>query len=410
MLFFNFWYLLLLFFNLKTLFKNPFINFSNHHFLEKFIFLFFYRFYNKNVIFFRRNLYPHINFYFFKLYSYSYDFNFLKLIKFFSKITNVNFSKFNFFFYFLKKNFFNFFNFLIFKKLCKFSLIKILFLTFLIFKRCYFFKKSYAVKFLNLNNFIDWYKYTANVSKSFFLKKLIKFDNRKYNFFKKNYIKIFFKIYVSYTLKYKSIFKNLNVFYKNIFSLLNFVRSRFILRKIFLKSGGNFITKFSNTSLNKFINLNNIENYFFLFLRKIKYFNKSRYSRNRQTYRTGVYWCLWFNILSVYGLYFIFYRFTFNFSFLWLPFIIFIGSFIFSRFLKYNLISFNSLKSELFNLFIWWNLIFYNFFLSFKKILFKCFSYLLNLIYFLKLNSIVNFFNQIIFENFLMEWRILNLK
>jgi len=51
-------------------------------------------------------------------------------------------------------------------------------------------------------------------------------------------------------------------------------------------------------------------------LRKSKCFNKSRYSRNRQYYRTGVYWCLWLNIILVLGLYYSFYRFTFKFNYI----------------------------------------------------------------------------------------------
>lgn len=37
-----------------------------------------------------------------------------------------------------------------------------------------------------------------------------------------------------------------------------------------------------------------------LFLRKSKYFNKGRYSRNRQIYRTGVYLCFYVNIAVLY--------------------------------------------------------------------------------------------------------------
>lgn len=55
-----------------------------------------------------------------------------------------------------------------------------------------------------------------------------------------------------------------------------------------------------------------------LVLRKTKSFNKSRYSRNRQYYRTGVYWCLWLNIILVFGLYYAFYRYTFKFSYIFI--------------------------------------------------------------------------------------------
>jgi hypothetical protein len=39
----------------------------------------------------------------------------------------------------------------------------------------------------------------------------------------------------------------------------------------------------------KLFNSMNIKNYFILFIRKQKTFNKGRYSRNRQIYRTGTY-------------------------------------------------------------------------------------------------------------------------
>lgn len=59
-----------------------------------------------------------------------------------------------------------------------------------------------------------------------------------------------------------------------------------------------------------------------LTLRKVKSFNKSRYSRNRQYYRTGVYWCLWLNIILVFALYYIFYRYTFKFSYVFIFYVV----------------------------------------------------------------------------------------
>ena len=59
-------------------------------------------------------------------------------------------------------------------------------------------------------------------------------------------------------------------------------------------------------------------------LRKTKSFNKSRYSRNRQYYRTGVFLCLWANIIFLIGSYYAFFRLTFKFSYL---FIILISTF-----------------------------------------------------------------------------------
>jgi hypothetical protein len=59
-----------------------------------------------------------------------------------------------------------------------------------------------------------------------------------------------------------------------------------------------------------------------LILRKTKSFNKSRYSRNRQYYRTGVYWCLWLNIILVFALYYVFYRYTFKFSYIFIFYVV----------------------------------------------------------------------------------------
>jgi hypothetical protein len=57
-------------------------------------------------------------------------------------------------------------------------------------------------------------------------------------------------------------------------------------------------------------------------IRKTKSFNKSRYSRNRQYYRTGVYWCLWLNIILVFVLYYAFYRYTLKFGYVFIFYVI----------------------------------------------------------------------------------------
>lgn len=47
--------------------------------------------------------------------------------------------------------------------------------------------------------------------------------------------------------------------------------------------------KYSPSNFFKYVNLSNLNAYNILYLRKSKVFNKGRYSRNRQYYRTGVY-------------------------------------------------------------------------------------------------------------------------
>lgn len=70
----------------------------------------------------------------------------------------------------------------------------------------------------------------------------------------------------------------------------------------------------------------------FFFMRNNEIYNKSRYSRNRQTYRTGVFWCIWLTVLTVIGLYFYFYVFLIKFTYIWIFFFFFILSFFFYYF------------------------------------------------------------------------------
>lgn len=82
-------------------------------------------------------------------------------------------------------------------------------------------------------------------------------------------------------------------------------------------------------------------------IRKTKSFNKSRYSRNRQYYRTGVYWCLWLNIILVFALYYAFYRYTLKFGYVFIYYLIgmffgllsYYGKNYFLGFLKATLVS-----------------------------------------------------------------------
>lgn len=83
------------------------------------------------------------------------------------------------------------------------------------------------------------------------------------------------------------------------FSLINV--ENFFSQKV--KVSGDTIV-YANTSITKNITLNNLQNFVVLFLRKGKIFNKGRYSRNRQFYRTGVYWCLYLSIVLFTGLYY----------------------------------------------------------------------------------------------------------
>lgn len=117
-----------------------------------------------------------------------------------------------------------------------------------------------------------------------------------------------------------------------------------------------------------------------MFLRKNKIFNKGRYSRNRQLYRTGVYWCLILNILNVFGLYYYFYRFVFNFGYFYIPLLLLILSIFGGRLVKYRFYNPMVVLNE-FKLFFnitnkFSNEILKNFFLELKSIFIKLCKYI----------------------------------
>ena len=98
-------------------------------------------------------------------------------------------------------------------------------------------------------------------------------------------------------------------------------------------------------------NLNNCSNITFVKINKL--YNKGRFSRNKQTYRTGVIWCLWLTVLSICGPFYYFYSFSFNFTYLWFLFILLVLRFSFVYLSKYNYINswkiVNFVKSFLLN-------------------------------------------------------------
>lgn len=107
-----------------------------------------------------------------------------------------------------------------------------------------------------------------------------------------------------------------------------------------------FTINFSASNIVKYLSDLSISKSTILFLRKNKIFNKSRYSRNRQTYRTGAYWCLYINIIAVIAFYFWFYNFTMNFGYLWWLLYAFILSFFLFKAIKFNFYNLNTLKFE----------------------------------------------------------------
>ena len=95
--------------------------------------------------------------------------------------------------------------------------------------------------------------------------------------------------------------------------------------------------KLSSSSVYKNISVFNSHNMEFFYLRKSKVYNKGRYSRCRQNYRTGVYLCMYLSIVCIFGLYFWFLKFSFSFTYLWWFFIAFVGSFLLPKIIKYRL-------------------------------------------------------------------------
>ena len=104
-----------------------------------------------------------------------------------------------------------------------------------------------------------------------------------------------------------------------------------------VKLSNNYDIKYSGTSLGKYVNDTSLNNLSVYFLRKTRTFNKGRYSRNRQNYRTGVYWCLYINIMVLFALYFYFYGFVFNFGYLWWLLYSLMASFFVPRMIKFRL-------------------------------------------------------------------------
>lgn len=222
------------------------------------------------------------------------------------------------------------------------------------------------LKIYDLSKYSDWYdfnfkhinKYTPNKPKK--VKKIVKINLNK---FKLNKIDYLTKIYSHYNKFFKKFYLTFSEKYVNLI-LINFK----LFKKNKIKLNSNWLKKlnffypirFSETSVSKHIKLDNLNNYVFFYIRKNRIFNKGRYSRNRQLYRTGVYWCLWLNIMLVYGLYFMFYRFTFNFGYFWWGLLIFAYSTIFSRVLKYNFFNVFYIKNEFFSFLKWLGLIFIN--------------------------------------------------
>jgi len=157
----------------------------------------------------------------------------------------------------------------------------------------------------------------------FFLNKLLPYSIsivRITNFF-------FYKNCIYLHIKYAGIVFNAKVIFEK-FKRLNWDLGYQNKQQVRHINSNNFIKDYVCTNIltqlfqKSFYNseLNHFEVFF---LRKSRVFNKGRYSRNRQNYRTGVYLCFYLSILSIFWLYYTFYKFSFNFSYLWFFFFFF---------------------------------------------------------------------------------------
>ncbi len=229
------------------------------------------------------------------------------------KLMTVNFSIekkkffiFNFLIFFFNKNLFlNILNF-IFKK--KKNLKNAAYIFIQIFLSLFLLSKTHIsnISFLNIFKFFDF----------FFFKEVIFNTNKKQ-------INIISNIINNYTIKHA---------YSNVFFNKKLLLSQ-INKYNFVKKNSIDILLPTETPQYLFL-LNNFfsKNKKFFFLRNNEIYNKSRYSRNRQTYKTGVFWCIWLTVLTVIGLYFYFYIFLIKFTYIWIFFFIFILSFFFYYF------------------------------------------------------------------------------
>ncbi len=236
------------------------------------------------------------------------------------------------------------------------------------------FFKSQNIKHLN-NVFFSFYEIFLNnfyFNILIFIFSLKKIDFLNFLFFKNNFIS-YFSNFTNTNKTLNSLennFSNLSYFKFNKIEFLK--KFQYFDFKNFFKI--NYLIKFSISDFFKYLNNTTLQSINILFLRKNKVFNKGRYSRNRQYYRTGVYWCLYVNIVAVVGLYFWFYRFNMNFGYLWWILYLFIFSLFFSRSYSLNVFGLKQTFVQIFSSFYWFTILINNFFFSIINFFFQFFK------------------------------------
>lgn len=349
----------------------------------------------KDIVEYRRKFYPIIYSFHMNHDKVDYKVNnlkfFVKQFKFYSKVSKtklkfnkilrVCFNKFNkSFIKFLMMQelcimkYYNFSSYTFFKRAWTYDLLKFnrLFNIFLI-------RSRYKLMLFDLDRWSDWYNFNFNKKFVSYCNSEIKLTKQQQKKIKDFKLKRLFKL-INVVFKYKVRVNNFNKFFFKKFKGIIYFKlnsSNFFKIRVndqFYKLLKYYIIRFSESSITKHINRSSLNFFSFQYLRKNRIFNKGRYSRNRQLYRTGVYWCLWLNIIMVYGLYFMFYRFTFNFGYFWWGILFLAYSTIFSRIAKYNFYNINYLYKEFNNLIKWYGHIFNNMILLAESSLIRYFK------------------------------------
>ena len=222
-----------------------------------------------------------------------------------------------------------------------------------------FFKKKNTQQFLTVNKiiksktsfdiiglflFVFYFNKTKNINR-------LNLSNKQLHFFlnkKKDFIVNQFN-YLKILLKYSKL-GIINNYKKYLF-----LQNRTVVVNV--NNNSSFLPKNTTSSIYKNIGIFDFVSAEFQFLRKNKVYNKGRYSRCRQNYRTGVYLCMYLSIASIFGLYYWFFKFSFNFSYLWWFFIGFFGSFLFPKIVKYRLYEPSTLLSTFYGFFTWVSLL-----------------------------------------------------
>lgn len=237
--------------------------------------------------------------------------------------------------------------------------------------------ETIIVKTYNLLKFNDYLNYSTEYSTNSVLNKsqlTLNKSNLNFKIINNNFN---FKIYNTYKKFPKLIYIYDNYFYLKIFN--NYLQLNTLFNTQFLTElKTKYLISFSASTIVKYLSDYSINNSIILYLRKNKIFNKSRYSRNRQTYRTGAYWCLYVNIIAVVAFYFWFYKFTMNFGYLWWLLYSLIASFFIPRALKYRFYNPFNIYNEFLNGLTWFLIIIINIFKPLINIIIKIKIYLYN--------------------------------